>query len=174
MSRINYPIVIAIFFISSLILGLAVLLPKYQDLSAVSSNIKKERQKINIEKEYYSNIVFLSEELKKYETELSKVGSSLPGDSSLPSLLNFLERAVSQAGLVINSISPSSSSPSSDLKNVKEERISLSVSGDYLAFKNLILILERSSRLIEVENISFSHLRASDKEYNFRVKAYSY
>jgi len=174
MSRINYPIAIAIFFLASLILGLAVFLPRYQDLSTVSTSIKKEREKINIEKEYYSSIASTSEELKNYQTELSKVGASLPDDSSLPSLLNFLERAVSQAGLIIKSISPSSSSRSSDLENVKEEKVSLSVSGEYSAFKNLIFILERSSRLIEVESISFSHLKITDRDYSITIKAYSY
>ncbi len=174
MSRINYPIVIAILLLCSLILGLAVFLPKYQDLSITSAKIKNEKEKLSAEREYYSSIASASEELKKYGEELSKVGASLPGDSSLPSLLNFLEKAVSQAGVIIESISPSSLSPSSALKDVKEVRVSLSVSGDYSAFKNLIYILERSSRLIEVENISFSHLRATDNGYNLRIKAYSY
>lgn len=174
MKSINYPIIIAILFFASLVLGLSVLLPKYQDLSSTSTIIKNEMEKVKAEKEYYSSVASISEELKKYESELSKIESSLPGDSSLPSLLNFLEKAVSQAGLVLDSISPSSSSLSPDLKNVKEVRVSLSVSGDYAAFKNLISILERSSRLIEVENISFSRLRTSDNEYNLRIKAYSY
>ncbi len=174
MKSINYPIIIAILFLASLIIGLAVLLPKYQDLSATSASVKIEREKVKIEKEYYSSVLSISEELKDYETELSKIGSSLPEDASLPSLLNFLEKAVSQAGLIIDSISPSSSSPSPDLKNVREVRVSMTVSGDYSAFKNLVSILERSSRLIEVENISFSHQRPSDNEYNLRIKAYSY
>jgi len=174
MKSVNYPVIAAILFFVALVIGLAVLLPKYQDLSSTSANIKVEREKLKIEKEYYLNIASISEELKKYDAELSKIGSSLPEDSSLPSLLNFLERAVSQSGMILEGISPSSSSPSSDLKNVREIRVSLAVSGDYSAFKNLVSILERSSRLIEVENISFSHIRISDKEYNLRIKAYSY
>jgi Tfp pilus assembly protein PilO len=55
--------------------------------------------------------------------------------------------------------------------------ISLEVAGSYAGFKNFILKLEKSARLVEVENTSFSYPEREQKEgYIFRLglKVYSY
>ena len=59
---------------------------------------------------------------------------------------------------------------------IKEINMSLSLSGTYSAFKDFLRALEGSSRMIEVENISFS---ASEKisepiSFSVRIKTHSY
>ncbi len=175
MNKLNYPIAIVLLLSLSLILGLLIFFPKYRDLSGLSGKIKINEEKIKLQEEYFSNLNSLSEELKKYETELSKVNSILPDDPSLPSLLNFIEKASSQSGLVLKSISPASSVSFPQIEGAKETKVSLTVSGSYSDFKNFISVLEKSARLIETENISFfSPSGEGTADFNLRIKVYSY
>jgi len=61
------------------------------------------------------------------------------------------------------------------IKEIKEMNFELGLSGSYSSFKNFLSILERSSKLIEIEKISFS---VGEKEkpwdFNLGIKVYSY
>ena len=60
-------------------------------------------------------------------------------------------------------------------EQLKETELSFRVSGNYPSFKNFLLVLEKSSRFIEIENISFIF---SKKEgswgFDLKIKVYSF
>lgn len=175
MSRINYPIAIIIILILSLALGLGVFWPKHQDLNNTSMMAKEKKEEIKTQKEYYSNIQSLSDELKKYESELSKINSALPSGFPTISLLNFLEKITPQAGLSLKNLSPGAVTSSLSGEDIQEARASFAISGSYSTFKNFLTFLEKSARLIEIENISFSSPSEKDNfDFNISIKAYSY
>ncbi|MBM3257972.1 MAG: hypothetical protein FJZ05_02040, partial [Candidatus Nealsonbacteria bacterium] len=89
---------------------------------------------------------------------------------------NFVQLACSQSGLVLESISPFTVAAVSSMTNVKEISMSLKVSGSYSALKSFLAVLEKSARLIEIEDISFSSPTNNQDLFSFslKVKIHSY
>ena len=72
-------------------------------------------------------------------------------------------------------ISPASTVPL-EKGEIKETRINFLLVGSYPDFKNFLFILEKSARLIDVENISFALPKEKEGLFNFNItiKVYSY
>ena len=177
----NYPnyflIITAACIFLILILGVGLVFPKNKELTILKASIENKQKMLQQEKEYFLGISQAKVELENYSEVLSKIDSALPDNPSMPSLLNFLQKASSQSGLVLKSISPFtiSSSKESTSVNIKQVQISLTVVGSYSSFKNFISILEKSARLIEIENVSFTSSKEGDLfNFNLRVKTHSY
>jgi len=179
MNRFNLlnsiPLIIAICFIFSLILGIVFLWPRYQDLKELQESISQKETEIQQHDQYFSRLSQIKEKIREYDEELAKINSALPEDSSLPSIFDFLQKASSQSGLILKEISSFNISSSKSYTNLKEIQFSFQVAGPYSSFKNFLSILENSARLIEIENISFSSPNEGEL-FNFYlgVKVYSY
>jgi len=175
-TKINYPIAVALLLFLSLVLGLGLILPHYQDLKENSKKVEIAASELKIYKDYYQDLAQVSEKLEKYEAQLAKINSSFPSNPSLPSLLNFLEKTSSQTGLMLKGISPAAPAPSTKIEGLRETSLGLIVSGSYYSFKNFLSILEKSARFIQIESISFSAEEKPETPINFnlRIKVYSY
>jgi len=70
--------------------------------------------------------------------------------------------------------------PYNEIPEIKEIKTSFSVSGSFTAFKNFIFALERSARMVKIENISFRSGTKTEKtptetfDFSFGVKIYSF
>jgi len=176
------PLAIIIGLILLLFFGIAVVFPKYQNLNLLQLKVKEKEAVLQSEKEYFSSLDEISEKLKKYEESLSKINSALATEPRLPALFDFLQTAASQNGLVLKKIDPAlSGSLKGELAKegwnpkIREIRINLQVSGSYPSFKNFLSTIERTSRMIELESISFSALEeVGPIDFNLRIKVYSY
>ena len=173
----NIPIIILSCIFVALILGVMFAWPKFQEIREIQKEVKEKEARIQYEENYFSELRTTKIELEKYKTELAKISSALPSgvDFSVPSLFNFIQKAVSQSGLVLKSISSFTSSGGTGTANVKNIQFSVQVSGPYSSFKNFLSILEKSARMIEVENISFSGKGgAGSLDFGLKIKASSY
>lgn len=88
----------------STILVFTLVLPKKQVLDLIQKRIEEKRKEIQGKEEYFLNLKQLSQELKNYQIQLSKIDLALPDDPQLPLLFDFLQKAANQAGLVLTSI----------------------------------------------------------------------
>jgi len=176
------PLLIIIGLFLMLILAVGFTFPKYKNLTLLQLKVEEKEGELQLEKEYFSKLAETSEKLKKYEESFSKINSALSPDPRLPALFNFLQAAASQNGLVLKKIAPF---PTNSLKKelleegwspeTRETSVNLTVSGAYPSFKNFLSTLEKTSRMIEIENISFlSPEEGGPVDFNFRVKVYSY
>jgi len=158
------------------LIGFFLVWPQYQNLRRLNIEIQTKRTELQYKEEYFSNIKTISEELKKYETELSKIDSALPSGPSLPSLFNFLEKTSSQNGLIFKYVGTFSVTPLEANSGIKGIYLNIAVAGSYPAFKNFLASLEKTARLIEVDNISFSTPQKAEEPFSFnlKIKAYSY
>lgn len=176
------PLLIIIGLFLMLILAVGFTFPKYKNLILLQLKVKEKESELQLEKEYFSQLAETSEKLKKYEESLSKINSALSPDPRLPALFNFLQAAASQNGLVLKKIAPSPTNPLKEelLKEgwspeTRETGVNLTVAGAYSSFKNFLSTLEKTSRMIEIENISFSSPEEGGPvDFNLRVKVYSY
>ena len=168
----NKLIIIAGCLVLALVLGLTLTWPKYQDLRILQMDIKDKEAKLQSQKEYFSQIKEISEQLEEYIEPLAKISSALPKTPSLPSLFNFLQLSASQTGLLLEEMTLGGVSEG-------EIRVSNKLIGDYPAFKNFLLALETSSRMIEVESIAFESPKEPDEPdepftFVVKIKTHSY
>jgi len=173
---LNYvPIVIVVFFVLILIVGAIFLWPKYQELSEIQSNIEGKEVELQNGEEYFADLGKLDEKLGEYPNELPKIDSALPGDPSLSSLFYFIQQASSESGLVLSKISPFNTSFSIERPNIKENTFTINLLGSYPALKYFLSVLENSSRMIEVEGISFFRVQNEDSfDFELGLKTFSY
>ena len=175
-----------ILFGFSFVIGLVFCFPKFQEMRVAQKQLESKEIELEQKKAYFEEIDILSEKLKQYPDELAIIDFSLPDDFSLPFLFDFFEKIVSRNGLFLTNISQSSGSQSSSRSsrssaeteifeetesdnNLKESRTILSLSGSYSAFKNFLYSVEKSARLIEVENASFSLPQDKTSTLNFNI-----
>lgn len=176
----NRPIIIIVILLIVLVLGIILIWPKYQSLDFLRTNIEEKEVELQYKEEYFSQLQDISEKLKDYEENFSKISNALPLDSSIPSLFNFLQKTSSGAGLILEDITLQGiidnvaikeleNESEVSTKGIKEIRVNLSLSGSYSAFKDFLQVLESSARLIEVKNISFSSPLESREPFSFGV-----
>ncbi len=144
---------IVIIFLLILALGVGLIWPKFQESQSLNSKIKAKRNELQALKEYHASLLQASQEIKNYEEPISKINSALPQDPSLPDLFNFIQKASSENGLVLKDLGSYTTVAEN---NFRKTNLSFEVSGSYTSFKNFLSALEKSSRLIEVEAVSFS------------------
>lgn len=171
---------IVIIFLVSILMAVFLVLPKYQEFKEKRQVVFQKKMELRGQKQYQEELQSLSEELKKYSAEIEKIDSALV-PVSLLSFLNYLQKVTSENGLILKSYSYSSGSSltakETETKKIeiKELHFSLNVSGSFDSLKNLLSVFERSSKLIEIEKISFS---ASEKgeltDFNIGIKVCSY
>jgi len=180
MSRFNLidfiPFVIIGLFVFSLILGPTLLWPKYQTLKEYQNNINLKEIEIEEQEQYFADIAAIKAKLEQNSEAMAKIDSALPDSIEIPSLLNFIQLACSQSGLVLESISPFSVAAVSGMTNVKEISMSLKVSGSYVAVKSFLSVIEKSARLVEAEDISFTSPTNNQDLFTvaIKIKVYSY
>ena len=173
----NKLIIIAGCLVLTLILGLTLVWPEYQSFQTLQVNIEEKNIELQSKEEYFSQIAEVSLQLEQYESELAKIASALPLETSLSSLFNFLQSTAAQTGLVLEEITLSAiTSPQKKKDSLKEIHVNLSMLGSYSALKDFLLTIEASSRIIEVESISFESPEDLTEPFTFivEIKTYSY
>ena len=179
MSRFNLidflPIVIIGLFVFSLILGPTLLWPKYQSLREIQNSINIKKMEIEEQEQYFAEIDLIKSKLAENSEAMSKIDSALPDSIDMPSLLNFIQQACTQSGVLLEGISPFTVATAKDMTNVKEISMSLKVVGSYTALKSFLVVLEKSARMIETEDISFtSPIREDLFNVALKIKIHSY
>lgn len=155
------------------LLGYFWIFPQYKSFQEVNTQLQNKRIELRDKEEYFSKIEMAKAALEEYKGELSKIDSALPSEPFLSSVLNVLEKTSIENGLVLSQIGFSKVLDSS--RALKEIRLEIGVTGSYPAFKNFLSTLENNSRLIEVENISFSTPKEKEPfTFDLDIKTYSY
>ena len=141
---------------------------KFLELKRAISELEKTSKSY---KEYFSKIEETFSKVKEREEEVSKIKSALPLDPQIPETFNFLKNAASESGLQLRGISFSVQEPKEN-KKIGELMVQLSLSGLYPSLKRFLEKVEKSSRLIELENLSFSNKGREIFEFNLSFKTY--
>ena len=152
----NYPLYIIIALSLSLLLIFTLVLPKYRVLDSLKQEILEREADFRSQEEYFQQLQGISGEVESYKDSFLRIESALPEDYSMTELFNFFQKVASQTGLILEEISPSESVLTEE-ERIRVNKISLGLIGSYFDFKNFLSIIEKSARLIEVDNISFSH-----------------
>ena len=163
-----------IFLIAFAILG-AFVFPIFQKFRETQAEIKIKETDLENNQEYLAALNDMYSKFEELKPQLSKIDSALPKEPSLPNFLDFIQKTVGENGLVLTEISFSEAKPIQEKEKIKETSLELNITGKYSAFKNLLLSLEKSARLIEVANISFSSENLEEvPSFDLTIKVHSY
>lgn len=184
-----YTILILVF---SALITILVVFPQYQNWKFATITLKTRQQEATDQDKYFEEVKKTSRTLENYQTAILKINTALPDGPKLPELLNFIQKLASQTGLLLKKIGTIETREISQSK-LKETKIEISLSGSYESFKNFLSVLQRSARLIEVENIVFNYPPETPKqppekekkkpeegeeikifEFNLKIKVYHY
>ena len=174
------PIIIAIALYFVLAIGILFVWPKYKDLNLVKKTIETQETEIKNNNDYFDNLKAIDDNLAASPEELSKIDSALPPESSPTDLFNFFQSISSNNGLILKEVSLAGSSRlSGSLSKIEEKDFTIVVVGTYPAFKNFLSEIEKSARLIGIENISFSSASLAGTKtgaisFTVAVKTYDY
>lgn len=181
--------VISIIIISLAVILLAffVILPEYKELNSKNFQVEEKRFEFETLEEYFRELSLKNEELEKYESKIAKIGSSLPDNPNIASVFYFIQKTAEENGIFLISTTLASSKKKSqteklEASEIKESKFSINVIGSYSSFKHFLSVLEKSARLIEVEEISFSSLKEMETtietgnlfSFDLQMRVYSY
>jgi len=157
------------------LVGIFLLWPNYLKYQNLQKQLEVKREEFKNKEKYYQELFQISERLKEYPEEISKIDKALPSSPSLPSFYNFLQKASFENGLILKKIGDFSTKQSTKKPEIKGTTIPIEVFGPYSAFKNFLFALEKSSRIIEVDNISFSTPKEGEVfNFELNIRIYSY
>jgi len=182
---IDRPIAIALILFVVLVLGFYFVSPKYQEFKEIQLKVSEKEAEFKGKAEYFAEVSKTFKKLKDYEENLGKIEDeehlgpiedALPSTPSLAPLIYFFQIKSSENGLIFRRANLLSISLVNERSDIKEITFSLEFFGSYPAFKNFLISLEKSARLIEVESISFISQQESGQTYpfNLTIKVYSY
>jgi Tfp pilus assembly protein PilO len=182
MTKVNFQspifIITIISFIGTIAIGNFFLWPRFQELEIKKAEIVKKEQGFQDEEVYFLTLEENRRKLKEYQKQLFIIESALPdnAEASLSSLFKFLQIASTQAGLILTEIEPFTIVPSEKGATLEKTQFSFQVTGSYASFKTFLAKIEKSARIIKVENISFSSPKENKElfAFNLKIKTYSY
>lgn len=170
----NRIIITIICFVVGIGLGLIAVWPKYQNYRVLKFEVEQKKTEFGYHQQYFAKLKEISSKLGGYNVALSKIENALPSYFSVPEFMSNLQKLASQSGMILTNIS---GGKSGEKEGRKEHTFSLALSGDYSNFKNFLSILEKSAKIIEVENFSFSTAlaaRETTMSFTVNIKTYSY
>lgn len=144
----------------------------------VALELKKENENnLAQRKKLTANLERLIGQYNERASELASFDKAIPAGRNIPELLINLEALASENGLIFSGVN----FKPKDLKapGVKTLIMEIRVKGSYLAFQNYLKAVEKSLRLFDVTNVSFSgiapgqaNVNPNNLEFNLLVNAY--
>ncbi|MDO8474201.1 MAG: type 4a pilus biogenesis protein PilO [bacterium] len=158
---------------SSLIFGVFVALPRFQEFSAVSKELNVKRAELESRESYFAHLKDLQDRINSEEL-VAKIDAAIPNDPQLPALHDFLQSTAAGSGLSLRSITASQGALPQGAR-LQRVSASLQLGGSYEGLKVFLSSLLRASRMTDVESINFSSPQAGTGfVFNIRTSSYSY
>lgn len=163
-------IIIVIMIAAALVLGIALVWPKYQSFQLTLAELKQKETELSSKTAYYSKIKETWSKLESYNDVLPEIDSALPKTYSAPALFNYLDQTAGESGLVLDNLTFEGAAG----EKVKEISLKLHGLGAYSSLKSFLFSLESSVRFFQVKSISFSSKEKGTVDLNLEITTYSY
>jgi Tfp pilus assembly protein PilO len=169
----NKSFISPILFFVILLVSVYIVLPEFYNFNNFKKEFETRNQEILSIENYHKKIDDTFNELKNYEESLDKINSALPDNYSSPSLFNYLQKTSAENGMFLETVSLAKASakgtkvsPGAETlkQNIKENYVNINLIGSYSSFKTFLESIEKSSRMIETENVL---VEAEEETLNF-------
>jgi len=162
--QIDRPIAIALTLFIILLLVFFLVIPEYNTFKSLQTQLGEKKAEFDAEVDYYAAIARTYFDLQSRQDDIKKIDDALPSDPATGKLIYFLQEAAKDNGLMVKDLflsKPSGGNAQANSGGIKDLIVSTDVLGDYPSLEKFIIFLEKSSRIFEVTNISFSSEPAS-------------
>jgi len=159
--KVDRPIAIGVILIIVLVVSFYLVLPRYREFKELRSKITTREAELEAREEYFAQVRDTYQRLVENKENIEKIKSALPDEPSVPAMVYFLQEKTEESGMVLDGFNLQQAAPgtrAAQRTKVKKTGFSLKLKGTYKSFRVLLEKLEKSSRLIEVEDISFGSL----------------
>ncbi|MCX6790574.1 MAG: type 4a pilus biogenesis protein PilO [Candidatus Gribaldobacteria bacterium] len=168
-------IVPTLIFLAFLVI-IYLIIPEYKSFLVSTQQVKNLEEDIKEKKDFYESLLVVQNSLHDYKPVLDRIDSALPTEIFMPDLLAYFQKVTSDNGLLLGSVEIS---PEGDLmaeSKIKLASISLMASGPVASLLSFLTALEKSSRVFEVKQLSFTLDAGSTNlvDFSFLIKTYSY
>lgn len=181
MNKFNFKnpifIITTIFFLATVVFGLFLLWPKFQEVRTIRQSIETKKATIQEREAHFLRKEEEARKLQGLEEQLSKIATALPNNAqmSLPPFFRFLQRAGAETGLILGELGSFTIIPAAEGAEIQKIQFSFQAIGSYDSLKAFLKRIEGSARIISVENISFSFVEEGELfTFNLTVTAHSY
>ncbi len=175
----KYLILPFILFFTALAIGFWVLWPLYGDVRGALELKKQNQDNLSSRKKLTENLERLISQYNERSSDIASLNKAVPSGQNVPELLVNLEALASESGLIFESVN----FKPKDLKakGIKTLIAEIKVKGSYPAFLSYLRALEKSLRIFDVINVSFSGIspgqigaKIDSLEFNLIVNTYYY
>ncbi|MEK7173225.1 MAG: type 4a pilus biogenesis protein PilO [Patescibacteria group bacterium] len=173
------------------------LLPPLSKAQSLAGELAKQNIALQETKDYFANLQAVADQLDQNPDILANVAAALPEEFFLPSLMGFFQTTAAESGLLLRDFSYSEASGAPMPENgviattsmnssIKITSFNLTLNGAIASLENFLKNLETSSRLLDVEQMSFQapstdkvsagsgSSQESNSDFVILVKTYSY
>jgi len=172
---IDRTILTALILFIALVLVFFLVSPEFRIFKDLQTELGIKTAEYNAQFEYYAAISRTYNDLQAVGEDLKKIDDALPTDPAYGKAIYFLQKTAKENGLLVKNLFLAKSSPTAvnpNLSgNVKDIVFSADLSGNYEALESFIVALEKSARIFEITNISFS---STSDNFNLQIKTHSY
>ena len=172
------PISIAVILFASLMIAFFLVTPEYNKFKNLRADLGQKMAEFKAQHDYYASVDRAYFDLQSRKDDVSKIDDALSQNPAIGQLVYALQKYAGDSGMIVKNLSLSKASSNSDKQlssKVKDIVFSMDLSGSYSALGNFISTLERSAKIFEVINISFSSSASSSLgNFNVQIKTYSY
>ena len=178
----------------SIVIILFLIKPAYQKFNFNKTQLKESEAELQYRRDYIKQIAAIKKRLDEDKDAVAKIDFALPTDVSIASLFNFLQTAAQKNGLLLADVTmPTKVSlvlhkkaTAQNGKSIIQKRktnldyysFTTQVRGPYEHSKRFISDVEKSARMVEIDDVDFSHsIRSStsdDFSCNLALKIYSF
>lgn len=168
--------------------------PLYQRFNLDKIQLKESQKDLKYRQDYIRQVSDITRRLQKDKESVAKLDFSLPENVSVASLFNFLQAAAQKNGLILTDVTMPTRVPliiqkkvtgKGGRKTILKQKTNLDyysfsaqVQGSYKYFEGFISDLEKSARMLEIDNINFSvpteSSTSNNFSYNLALKIYSF
>ena len=175
--QIDRPIAIALILFIILLLVFFLVVPEYNVFQKLQTELGGKMAEYVGQHDYYSAIDRAYYELQARKDDITKIDDALPQDPTLGNTMYFLQETAKGNGLSVKDLFLSKSSAGAagtSTNRIKDITFSMDLLGDYPALGVFLESLERSSRIFEVNSISFSSSTNPPYTFSLQIKTHSY
>lgn len=160
------PIFSLIFLFLTVLFFVYFALPNFNEWQTLKVKVEKEKALLEEKRKLFEGIEKLLSQVEKEKEIFSKLQNALPPFSDLFDFLAFLQDEISKNGLSLSKIEILGQIPVKE--KLTKNSLSLLLTGSYSSFKNFLLDLELSERMIEIEEVEI--LSQGQENLNFALK----
>lgn len=128
--------------------------PEYQEYAELRKEVERKEDLLEEKKAYFADLEKVSQDLLSYKEEFDKIEAAFPDDPLVVNLLKFAQDKASENGVIAKSLSVEERASAKG--GSQEIRFSGTFTGSYSSLKSFLEAVYQNTRLVEVENISFS------------------